>query len=78
MPVLAQPRANILLPRPGYPHYDVRAAYDSFEVRHFDLIRERNWDVDLDSVEFIADEKTVAMVIINPGNPCGNVFTYHL
>ncbi|RWR89590.1 putative aminotransferase TAT2 isoform X1 [Cinnamomum micranthum f. kanehirae] len=62
MPVLAQPRANILLPRPGYPHYDVRAAYDSVEVRHFNLIPERNWEVDLDSVEFIADENTVAMV----------------
>ncbi|KAA8526346.1 hypothetical protein F0562_008451 [Nyssa sinensis] len=27
-------------------------------------------------VEALADDKTVAMVIINPGNPCGNVCTY--
>uniref|UniRef100_A0A2N9EUL7 Aminotransferase class I/classII large domain-containing protein n=1 Tax=Fagus sylvatica TaxID=28930 RepID=A0A2N9EUL7_FAGSY len=29
----------------------------------------------LDSIEALADENTVAMVIINPSNPCGNVFT---
>lgn len=76
MSVLAHPQANILLPRPGFRIYDARAAYDGVEARYFDLIPERNWEVDLDSVESIADENTVAMVIVNPGNPCGNVFTY--
>ncbi|KAL4277850.1 hypothetical protein GQ457_03G005670 [Hibiscus cannabinus] len=32
--------------------------------------------VDLDAVETLANANTVAMVIINPGNPCGNVFSY--
>ncbi|GLU06377.1 hypothetical protein SLE2022_234170 [Rubroshorea leprosula] len=72
---LASPGANILLPRPGYPMYESRAAFINLEVRHFDLIPERGWEVDLDSVEALADESTVAMVIVNPGNPCGNVFT---
>lgn len=70
------PGANILLPRPGYPDYEARAAFTGLEVRHFDLLPERDWEVDLDSVEAEADENTVALVIINPGNPCGNVFTY--
>ncbi|XP_059659814.1 nicotianamine aminotransferase 1-like [Cornus florida] len=74
--VLARPGANILLPRPGYPFYEARAAVSHLEVRHFDLIPEKGWEVDLDGVEALADDKTVAMVIINPGNPCGNVFTY--
>ncbi|KAJ6733986.1 TYROSINE AMINOTRANSFERASE [Salix koriyanagi] len=42
----------------------------------FDLLPERGWEVDLDAVEAIADENTIAMVIINPGNPCGSVYTY--
>ncbi|KAH6788908.1 Tyrosine transaminase family protein [Perilla frutescens var. frutescens] len=74
--VLARPGANILLPRPGFPYYEARAGFSGLEVRHFDLIPERDWEVDLDSVEALADENTAAMVIINPGNPCGNVFNY--
>lgn len=73
---LARPMANILLPRPGYPFYEARAAYSRLEVRHFDLLPEKGWEVDLDAVASLADENTVGMVVINPGNPCGNVFTY--
>ncbi|KAL4320000.1 hypothetical protein GQ457_18G014680 [Hibiscus cannabinus] len=74
--VLARPGANILLPRPGYPYYEACAAYNGLEVRHFDLLPEKDWAVDLSAVQTLADENTVAMVIINPGNPCGNVFSY--
>lgn len=74
--VLARPGANILLPRPGFPYYEARAAHCHLEVRHFDLLPEKGWEVDLDAVEALADENTVALVIINPGNPCGNVYTY--
>lgn len=76
LPVLARPGANILLPRPGYPQYDSRAACCLLEVRYFDLLPQRGWEVDLDSVEALTDENTVAMVLINPSNPCGNVFTH--
>ncbi|KAH1098553.1 hypothetical protein J1N35_015474 [Gossypium stocksii] len=74
--VLSRPGANILLPRPGFPYYESYSAYNHLEVRHYDLLPEKGWEVDLDAVETIADENTVALVIINPGNPCGNVFSY--
>ncbi|XP_004303107.1 PREDICTED: S-alkyl-thiohydroximate lyase SUR1-like [Fragaria vesca subsp. vesca] len=72
---LSNPVANILLPRPGFPFYDVRAACSNLEVRRYDLLPEQGWEVDLEALEALADENTVAMVIINPGNPCGNVYT---
>ncbi|XP_074270238.1 nicotianamine aminotransferase 1-like [Silene latifolia] len=75
--MLSRPGANILLPRPGYPYYEIRSAYIGLEARHFDLVPENGWEVDLNSVEAQADSNTVAMVLINPGNPCGNVFTYN-
>ncbi|KAI9176391.1 hypothetical protein LWI28_002208 [Acer negundo] len=74
--VLTRPGANILLPRPGFPFFEACTAHNHVEIRHFDLLPEKSWEVDLDAVEALADENTVAMVIINPGNPCGNVFTY--
>ncbi|KVH95842.1 probable aminotransferase TAT2 [Cynara cardunculus var. scolymus] len=72
---LSRPGANILLPRPGYPVYEAHAVLNHLEVRHFDLLQEKDWEVDLNGLETLVDDKTVAMVIINPGNPCGNVFT---
>lgn len=75
--LLAHPGANILLPRPGFPIYELCAAFRHLEVRHFDLLSESGWEVDLDGVESLADHNTVAVVIINPGNPCGNVYSHH-
>ncbi|KAF3794607.1 Tyrosine aminotransferase [Nymphaea thermarum] len=73
--VLSRPGANILLPRPGFPLYEARTTLCGLEARHFDLLPDQHWEIDLQAVESLADENTVAMVIINPVNPCGNVFS---
>ncbi|XP_050382482.1 probable aminotransferase TAT2 [Argentina anserina] len=72
---LSNPVANILLPRPGYPFYETWAAFSNLEVRHYDLLPGQSWEVDFEDLEALADQNTVGMVIINPGNPCGNVYT---
>ncbi|CAN0915590.1 Nicotianamine aminotransferase 1 [Linum grandiflorum] len=59
---LARPGANILLPRPGYPDYEAFAAQKLLQVRHYDLLPDKGWDIDLEAVEAIADENTVAIV----------------
>ncbi|PIN15730.1 Tyrosine aminotransferase [Handroanthus impetiginosus] len=74
--IMARPGANILLPRPGFPIYGLCATFRHLECRYFDLLPYKGWEVDLSAMENLADHNTVAVVIINPGNPCGNVYTY--
>nr|AHN10105.1 aromatic amino acid aminotransferase 5 [Atropa belladonna] len=74
--ILAKPNSNILLPRPGFPIYALCAAFRNVEVRYYDLVPEKNWEVNLKAIEDLADQNTVAIVVINPGNPCGNVYSY--
>lgn len=75
MTVLAKKGSNILLPRPGFPVYETACGHNGIDIRFYDLIPENNWEVDLDQVEALADDKTVAMVIINLSNPCSAVFS---
>ncbi|KAI3846450.1 hypothetical protein MKW92_042922 [Papaver armeniacum] len=74
--VLSYPGANILIPKPGYPHYDGCASANNLEIRHFDLLHEKAWEIDIEAVETLSNQNTVAIVVINPGNPCGNVYSY--
>ncbi|XP_047087285.1 nicotianamine aminotransferase 1-like [Lolium rigidum] len=76
MSVFGQPGVNILLPRPGYPKHEAHAVFHRMEIRHYDLLPEKGWEIDLEAVEALADENTVAIMITNPNNPCGSVYTH--
>ncbi|CAO2814482.1 unnamed protein product [Amaranthus hypochondriacus] len=70
------PNSNILLPRPTFALYDAIADFYGLQVRHYNLLQERNWEIDIGSVQDLADDNTVAVVVINPGNPTGSVYSY--
>lgn len=67
---------NFLIPRPGFPVYETLCSYYGVECRHYDLLQDRSWEVDLVQVSKLADNNTAAIIICNPGNPCGTVFEY--
>lgn len=66
---------NMLLPRPGFPLYDVLCQYQGIEIRYYDLLPDRNWEIDVKSVAELKDKNTRAIIINNPSNPCGAVYS---
>lgn len=72
--VLAHRGANMLLPRPGFPLYQILCEYHDVEVRYYDLLPERGWEVDVDQLRRLADDNTAALFLNNPSNPCGAVY----
>jgi len=72
---LAVKGSNILLPRPAFSLYEVLCAYHGMECRYYDLLPDKGWEADLDSLAAIADDNTCAVLINNPSNPCGAVWS---
>lgn len=71
---LASPGENVLIPRPSY-NYKTWIDGMMIETKAYDLDPEKSWDIDLKKMDELIDEKTRAIIINNPGNPCGNVFS---
>ncbi|KAI8089041.1 tyrosine aminotransferase [Halteromyces radiatus] len=73
--VLGNPGQNILLPRPGFSLYGSLAAIRSLETKYYNLLPEENWQIDLAHMESLIDENTCAILVNNPSNPCGSVYS---
>ncbi|KAJ2389923.1 hypothetical protein GGI05_003361 [Coemansia sp. RSA 2603] len=73
--VLCNEGQNILLPRPGFCLYNTVAGSRNVEARLYNLLAEKNWEVDIEHMESLIDENTAAILINNPSNPCGSNFT---
>jgi tyrosine aminotransferase len=72
---LANEGDNVLLPQPGFPLF--RTILDGFgvECRYYRVLPDHAWEVAIDDLARLADDRTVAIVINNPSNPCGSVFS---
>ena len=70
---LADPDDNVLTPSPGYPLYTAVLAKLGVENRPYYLDEEDDWQPDLADLRARIDERTRAVVLINPNNPTGSV-----
>ncbi|XP_056137668.1 tyrosine aminotransferase [Lampris incognitus] len=73
--VLCNPGDNILVPRPGFSLYKTLAVSLGIEVKLYNLLPERSWEIDLQHMESMIDEKTSCVIVTNPSNPCGSVYS---
>ena len=69
---------EILIPAPDYPLWTAAATLAGGTVRHYLCDEEADWFPDLDDIRAKISPKTKAIVIINPNNPTGAVYSKEL
>ena len=72
---LADAGDNILVPSPGFPMYSTTCSNRGIEDRRYKLLPEASWEADLAHMDILVNKRTKALVIVNPSNPCGSVYS---
>jgi alanine-synthesizing transaminase len=76
--LLCDPGDEVLVPRPSYPLFDYLAALESATVRHYGLFYDRpGWFIDFHAIERAINDRTRAIVLVNPNNPTGHFLHRH-
>ena len=70
---LVNPGDEVLLPAPGYPIYPAIVGKLGAKVRYYHLQPEAGWHPSVDEVRSLINNKTRAIVLINPSNPAGSI-----
>lgn len=66
---------EILIPAPDYPLWTAAATLSGGYVRHYLCDEENGWQPDIADIKSKITNKTKALVIINPNNPTGAVYS---
>lgn len=72
---LADKGDNVLTPAPGYPLYQAVLTKLQVVENAYYLNEDSGWQPDIDDIRSKINEKTRAIVLINPNNPTGSVCT---
>jgi tyrosine aminotransferase len=73
--VFLNPGDNILIPSPGFPLYRTMAENLNAEGIVYKLNPYKSWEVDLEDLDAQVTPNTKLLVIVNPSNPCGSVYS---
>lgn len=75
--LLCDPGSEVLVPRPSYPLFEYLAALESVTVRHYGLFYDHGWFIDFHTILRGLNERTRALVLVNPNNPTGHFLRRH-
>ena len=70
--LLGDPGDRIATATPTYPLLEHLAQLEQLQLTHFPLELHRRWEVAEDKVAAAVDDRTRAIVIVNPNNPTGS------
>ncbi|HKT10255.1 MAG TPA: aminotransferase class I/II-fold pyridoxal phosphate-dependent enzyme [Terriglobia bacterium] len=72
---LLEPHQNVLTPLPDYPLYDAVLAKLSARSDSYNLDESNDWQPDIEHLESQVTRDTRGVVVINPNNPTGAVYS---
>lgn len=67
----AEPGANVILPRPGYPPFSALPESLRLETRYYTLRKENDFRIDVEEIKKLADGNTKLFLVNSPHNPTG-------
>ncbi len=71
---LLNPGEEVLVPSPDYPLWTAAVALNGGQVRHYRCRRDNAFIPDVDEMASLINDRTRAIVVINPNNPTGAVY----
>lgn len=66
---------NVLLPTPGYPLYTALQSKLELFANPYYMDENNNWEPDIEDIRKKINSKTRGIVLINPNNPTGTVYS---
>ncbi|MFL5355561.1 pyridoxal phosphate-dependent aminotransferase [Archangium sp.] len=70
--LLCEPGDNVLVPAPSYPLFEYLTRLEGVETRPYRLPRAHGFGLDVEAVAAAKNERTRAVLVVNPGNPTGH------
>jgi len=75
MEALLNPGDEMLIPSPDYPLWTAAVSVANGVPKHYKCDAVNEWQPDLDHMESLITDKTRGIVVINPNNPTGAIYS---
>ena len=69
------PHDELLIPGPTYPQYTLITRFNGAEPIPYKCVEEEHWQPDVDDIRKKVNNKTKGIVLINPNNPTGALYS---
>ncbi|NQZ58492.1 MAG: pyridoxal phosphate-dependent aminotransferase [Lentisphaeraceae bacterium] len=75
METLLNPGEEMLIPSPDYPLWTAAVNIANGKAVHYNCDADNDWQPDIEHMESLITDKTRGLVVINPNNPTGAVYS---